>query len=559
MAIDFHNERYQINKEAHTSYSSTDLSAAFAVHEQLIGKTAKQAKAKIVEQLTEAGLIRGATEVTRNVPCAERSGAPLEIIATEQWFIRLLDKKGALIDLGRQVQWTPEFMRVRYEQWVEGLKWDWGVSRQRHFGVPLPFWYSKRPGEEGRVIPATADQLPVDPLVDLPAGYTRDEVTGDPDVMDTWATSSVSPQINAHGISNTLALDADRYGKLFPAHLRPQGHEIIRTWAFYTLAKSLLHTGQVPWETAAISGWCLSKDKTKMSKSKGDSVEPHALMDAYGADVVRYWTATGRLGNDTVFDINQLKVGKRLQTKLWNAAKFAALQLDGFAPAGAYLAECEGEATAPLDRWLATRLTGCVSEATKAFAAYDYTGALRAIEEFFWRDFCDNYLELVKARAYGEAGDAAGRRSAQTTLYFALRAILKLFAPFLPFLAEELFATLFPADFEREGSVHVRGLWPKAEYFYADAAAAEQGNRAVVLLGAIRKAKTDRQVSIKAACSRLVVAGDRLPDSLLQDVVSAAATPWPEFATAPVDGLPVTHSEDGFYTVQIELAERDAT
>ena len=543
----------------------TDLPDSFAGtadararHADLVGLSAKQAKAKIVEQLTEAGLVRGATDVVRNVPCAERSGAPLEIIATEQWFLRLLDRKQQLIDLGRQVQWTPDFMRARFEQWTENLKWDWGISRQRHFGVPLPFWYSKRAGEEGKVIPADVKQLPVDPLVDLPAGYSREEVTGDPDVMDTWATSSVSPQINAHGITPELALDADRYGKLFPAHMRPQGHEIIRTWAFYTLAKSLLHTGQVPWETAAISGWCLSKDKTKMSKSKGDSVEPHVLMDEYGADAVRYWTANGRLGNDTVFDINQLKIGKRLQTKLWNAVRFAGLQLDGFKPEGKFMADCAVQITAPLDRWLTSRLQNTVSTATQQFQQYDYTAALRTIEDFFWRDLCDNYLELVKARAYGEVGDVAARRSAQTTLYFALRAILKLFAPFLPFQTEELFSTLFPNEFASDGSVHARGQWPKVAYFLSDEAALAEGNRAVALLGTVRKAKTDRQVSIKAACSRLIVIGERLPDALLADVASAASTPLPTFADAPVAGLPVTASEDGLYQVQIDLAEQSA-
>ncbi len=554
---DPHNEP-QLNSEARTSYAFKGEGRFQELHSKIVGLTAKQAKTKIVEMLTNAGLIRGQTEVLRNVPCAERSGAPLEIIATNQWFIRVLDKKAELIEQGRQIKWTPEFMRIRFEQWTENLKWDWGISRQRHFGVPLPFWYSKRAGEEGKVLIPDVLQLPVDPLVDLPNGYTRDEVEPDRDVMDTWATSSLTPQLSAHGLTPELMDEAERYAKLYPATMRPQGHEIIRTWAFYTIVKSYLHTGSIPWETAAISGWCLAADKSKMSKSKGNQIEPHVLIDEFGADVVRYWAANGKLGNDTAYDANQLKIGKRLQTKLWNAARFAALQIEGFAPNGDTLAACEADISAPLDRWLSTRMAETVAQVTKHNLAYEYSDALRVAEDFFWKDFCDNYLELVKARAYGEISDSNGKRSAQTTLYFALQIILKLFAPVMPNITEELYSTLFAADFAKRGSIHARGQWPQAGQFISDNVALSDGARAIALLGTVRKAKSDAKVSLKTPASRLVVVGESLPEALLQDVSAAAVTPMPEFMTAAVDGLTVTASDDGTMHVQIELASEKA-
>ena len=533
---------------------------ARARHAELVGLTAKQAKVKIVEQLTAAGLIRGQTEVLRNVPCAERSGAPLEIIATSQWFIRVLDKKAELIEQGRKIKWTPEFMRIRFEQWTENLKWDWGISRQRHFGVPLPFWYSKRADEEGKVLLPALDQLPVDPLVDLPHGYTRDEVEPDRDVMDTWATSSLTPQLSAHGLTPELMDEAERYAKLSPATMRPQGHEIIRTWAFYTIVKSYLHTGSIPWETAAISGWCLAADKSKMSKSKGNQIEPHVLIDEFGADVVRYWAANGKLGNDTAYDANQLKIGKRLQTKLWNAARFAALQIDGFAPNGDTLADCEADVSAPLDRWLSTRMAETVAQVTKHNLAYEYSEALRVAEDFFWKDFCDNYLELVKARAYGEISDAAGKRSAQTTLYFALQTILKLFAPVMPNITEELYSTLFANDFTKHGSIHARGQWPQAEQFISDAADDRDGTDAVKIIDMIRKYKTQEKVSLKTPITKLLIVGLRsLPTTLMTDICSAAIAPEPIWDNGTgLTEVSVSGGSQSDYSLQIEL-KREAT
>ncbi|HVJ51409.1 MAG TPA: valine--tRNA ligase [Aliidongia sp.] len=541
-------------------WPSLDLESARAAAAELAGLKINAAREKIIALLTEAGRVTGSTAVVRMVPSAERSGAPLEILVTPQWFVRVLDKKAALIEKGREINWFPDYMRQRFEIWTENLKWDWCISRQRYFGVPFPFWYSKRAGEEGRIIPAHPDDLPVNPLVDAPRGYSHNEVEPDPDVMDTWATSSVSPQINSQNLSAARAADPARHANLFPADLRPQAHEIIRTWAFYTILKSYLHEDSVPWRNAAISGWALASDGSKQSKSKGNAVGPRDLLAKYGADVVRYWTATSRLGLDTVLSEDVLKVGKRLQTKLWNAARFAMLQLDGFAeqPSTPAADVENGIITAAFDRWILSRLARTVKSATEKYLAYEYADAMEAIERFFWSDLCDNYLELVKGRIYGEIGDAAGRRSAQFTLWHCLETVLRLFAPVMSHLTEELYQAHFPARFAALGSIHARGAWPKIEEQAADETADALGQAGVAVLAAVRKVKSERKVSLKTPvkCLHVARAEAESPalDGVLDDLaytVSAEETVWHDQGTTP--GEAVT-TEDGNYRLTVELA-----
>ncbi|MFZ4124591.1 MAG: valine--tRNA ligase [Rickettsiales bacterium] len=450
------------------------------------------ARETIIALLKESGLLTEQKPITHAVKCAERSGAALEILPSEQWFVRVMDKKDALTAKAKECNWNPEWMRVRMEQWIEGLSQDWCVSRQRYFGVPFPVWYSKRTGEEGKLLSADADQLPVNPLADLPKGYTRDEVTPDMDVMDTWATSSISPQLSAHAING----DSDRFAKLFPADLRPQAHEIIRTWAFYTVVKAHLHSNSIPWKNLMISGWCLAEDKSKMSKSKGNVVTPVALIEEKGTDAVRYWAATSRLGQDTAFSPDLLKIGKKLVGKLWNATAFAAIHLNKMTDAPKTAATDEA-ITEVFDKWILARLGTTVRTATEAFTRYEYAVALEATNSFFWEDFCDNYLELIKKRVYNEEGSftAAQQQSAIRALYYCLNTILKLYAPFVPHVTEELYSNIFAGS----GSIHACNTWPSVSNFkqHDDSDAINIAVEGLGIINEIRRKKSDAKVSIK--------------------------------------------------------------
>ena len=482
-----------------TAKNTVNLSHTADIFKNIAGLKPKQANAKLIELLQAAGKLLKQTPMTHTVKCAERSGTPIEIIPTYQWFIRIVDKKEALTAKGAQCNWNPEFMRIRLNQWIDGLKEDWCISRQRFFGIPFPVWYSKRAGEEGKLLFANFDQLPVDPTVDTPKGYTRDEVTPDMDVMDTWATSSISPQLSSRGISKDFAVDAKRHAKLFPADLRPQAHEIIRTWAFYTIVKAHLHENTIPWKQLMISGWCLAADKTKMSKSKGNVVTPVALIEEKGTDSVRYWASTSRLGADTAFSEDLLKIGRKLVNKIWNASQFAAINLDKLdgKPSTAADDARSGKINEALDLWILSRLHGAVAKATEQFEQLEYCDARVAIEDFFWNDFCDNYLELVKARAYGEGATPAAQQSALYTIYHCLDGILRLFAPFVPHITEELYSHIFDDKYAANGSIHARGQWPSAADYPYDAQAELSGMTAVDILNIIRKVKSEAGVSIK--------------------------------------------------------------
>jgi valyl-tRNA synthetase len=383
-------------------------------------------------------------------------------------------------------------MRSRYEAWVHGLNSDWLISRQRFFGVPFPLWY--RLGQDGQVRydqPLLPDEarLPLDPSSEVPEGFTEAQrgqpggFVGDPDVMDTWATSSLSPQI-VGGWED----DPDLFQRVFPMDLRPQAHEIIRTWLFSTIVRSHLEHGVLPWKHAAISGWVTDPNRKKMSKSKGNALTPNDLLERYGADAVRFWAASARPGTDTVFEEGQMKIGRRLAIKLLNASRFVLPRVGS-----------PGPVTHPLDRALLEKLAGLVEEVTASFEALDYARALQRTDAFFW-SFCDDYVELVKSRAYGAAGEE-GARSASTALGLALSTLLRLFAPLLPFVTEEAWS------WWQEGSIH-RAPWPDP----AELRAASRGGdpalfeQAAAILGAIRKAKSDAGASLKARVERLRVA-----------------------------------------------------
>jgi valyl-tRNA synthetase len=481
-------------------------SDARARYERLAGATVHTARQTIVEMLTESGeLVGDVRAVTRPVKFFEKGDKPLEIVSSRQWYLRNGGRepeiRAELIERGRQLQWHPGFMRHRYEDWVNGLNGDWLVSRQRFFGVPVPVWYPL--DAEGEVVaekPVVPDDatLPIDPTTDVPPGYTADQrdrpggFTGDPDVLDTWATSSLTPQI-----AGGWTVDDDLFGRVFPMDLRPQAHDIIRTWLFSTVLRSHLEHDELPWGHAALSGWILDPDRKKMSKSKGNVVTPMGLLEEFGSDAVRYWAASGRPGVDTAFDRGQMKVGRRLATKLLNASKFIL-------GVGVGAGEPDASAvSAPLDRALLARLGDVVQKATASLEGYDYAGALEATETFFWF-FCDDYLELVKSRAYGEFDDA-GRDSARATLALALRVLQRLFAPVLPFVSAEVWS------WWQEGSVH-RVPWPTRDELPLSETDPQVLDVASDVISGIRRAKSEQKLSIRTEVESLSV--QARPDAL---------------------------------------------
>ena len=489
---------------------------------EIVGMKIIQAREKIIELLKNEGLLSSQTERIQTVKCAERSGAPLEILTTPQWFIKAVNHKDELAKRSNELNWHPYSMKIKLDSWIQGVSLDWCISRQRYFGVPFPVWYSKRRGEEGKILLAKPEQLPVDPLRDLPIGYTREEVEADKDVMDTWSTSSVSPQLSSHGIAQGFMVDQERHKALFPADLRPQAHEILRTWAYYTLLKSHLHENTLPWKNIMISGWCLAEDRSKMSKSKGNVLVPDALLEQFGADVVRYWSASSRLGVDTAYSADVMNNGKRLVNKLWNAAKFVSQHFDKIPSEykNVELSELKDKICCDFDKYFITTLSSLVSAATREFEKYEYAGAMDHTEQFFWFLFCDNYLEITKTRAYDEENkNAAGALSARLTLYHSLKIILKLFAPFLPHITEELYQLLYTTD----DSIHRRGSWPVLDLVFNGVD--KSSEQLIEVLEMVRKVKAKDNLSIKAPISYIEIAGKKsLSDDLITDLQNVTST-----------------------------------
>ncbi len=476
-------------------WESDAVAEAQAVYDHVAGLPPPKARATIVDLLKASGdLVGEIRPITHAVKFYEKGDRPLEIVTSRQWFVKTIEYREGLLARGRELTWYPPFMQSRYQNWVEGLAGDWCVSRQRFFGVPFPVWYPL--AADGTIqysAPLVPDEsrLPVDPSTDVPDGYRVDErdqpggFIGDPDVMDTWATSSLTPQI-AGGWED----DPDLFARVFPMDLRPQAHEIIRTWLFYTVARAHYEHDSLPWKTTTISGWVLDPDRKKMSKSKGNVVTPMGLLEEHGSDGVRYWAASGRPGTDTAFDPGQMKVGRRLAMKLLNASRFALSQ-----------AEPRGPVTVPVDRAMLTSLARLVSDCTAQFDDCQYATVLERTERWFW-SFCDDYLELVKSRRYGAQGPELAA-SANSALVLSLSVLLRLFAPFLPFVTEEVWS------WWQRGSVH-QSKWPRAADLLeviggADDGAALALERAALVLGEVRKTKSEAKRKLSTPVERLLV------------------------------------------------------
>jgi valyl-tRNA synthetase len=476
---------------------------------ELAGRTTAEARARTIELLAASGdLVGEPRPVTHPVKFYENGDRPLEIVTSRQWFVRLLDHRERYLARGRELEWQPPNMAARYEHWVNGLHSDWLVSRQRYFGVPIPLWYPLTAAGEvdhDHPIVPPAGRLPVDPSTDVPDGYQAADrgrpggFAGDPDVLDTWATSSLTPQI-AGGWEE----DPDRFARVFPMHLRPQAHEIIRTWLFYTIVRSDFEHGVLPWKRAAISGWVVDPDRRKMSKSRGNVVTPAAMFDRYGADALRYWAAGGRPGTDTAVDEGQMRVGRRLAIKLLNSGRFI-LNLAEDGPGA-------GGPAQPLDLAVLAALDRVVADATAALEAADWTAALEGVERFFWA-FCDDYLELVKDRAYRPPDDPAGA-SARAALRAGLDIQLRLLAPYLPYACEEVWS------WWRDGSVHL-APWP-APPAAPEAAGADRRplEAARQVITAVRRAKSQARLPLRSPVALAEVGG---PPELLAAARTAEA------------------------------------
>jgi len=503
----------------------------------LAGKGVKQAQTAIVEMLRLSGDINGEPEpITHPVKFFEKGDRPLEIVTSRQWYIRNGGRdevlRAALLKRGDELAWHPDFMQHRYTNWVGGLNGDWLISRQRYFGVPIPLWYpltaAGEPDFNNPIIPSES-QLPIDPSSDVPAGFTEAQrgvaggFMGEPDVMDTWATSSLTPQIAGRWID-----DQKLFNNIFPMDVRPQAHDIIRTWLFATTVRSHFEHNIAPWKNAALSGWILDPDRKKMSKSKGNVVTPIDLFEQYGSDAVRYWAASARPGVDTAFSEDQMKVGRKLATKLLNVTKFVL----GFGEANPSATPTEA-----VDIAMLARLASVVDEATTAFETYDYARALEKSESFFWW-FCDDYVELVKTRAYSEG---AGSDSARAALQRALSTLQRLFAPHIPFATEEVWS------WWQNGSIH-RASWPTRTDLLGGTTAVESTEALLDavcnVLAAIRRTKTEAKVSQRAEVEHVSVHATDAQISQLQmglvDLLNAGVAQQIEFASHASEQISTT-------------------
>ena len=451
--------------------------------------------------------------VKQTIKIAERSGMILEIILTSQWYIKILNIKNKFQKIGENINWRPAFMKEKFDNWINGLNQDWCISRQRYFGIPIPIWFSLKKGERGKIITPKKQDLPIDPIKDLPSGYKRNQVKAETNIMDTWATSSLTPQINNLNLNKTFAIIGNK--KIFPFDLRPQAHEIIRTWTFYTIVKSFYHNKTLPWYNVMISGWCKAKNKTKMSKSKDNLINPVKLLEQYGPDILRYWSSNSKLGNDVIFKEESFKNGQKLINKLYNASKFYISHIKNTIDNNLNIFQEDlPKLIYGFDLWVISHLNKSIIKMTKLFENYEYHDARECIENFFWKIFCDNYLEIIKGRIYNN--NIKNRKSAILTLGHIIKTILILFNPFIPHITEELNFLIF-SDKE---FLCKKGAWPITNYYNKNIIAI--GNKIIILLNLVRKYKTNKNISLNSKIDNLICIGTSIPNIFMNDFKNAS-------------------------------------
>ena len=473
------------------------------------GLKIEEARKKILEDLKNKKLLVKQIPITHSVNVHERCGTPIEFLVTKQWFIKYLDLKKELIKRAEEINWYPKHMKARYDHWINGLQWDWCISRQRYFGVPFPLWYCKKCGS---VILADEEQLPVDPLRDKPNRKCKcgsDEFIPEKDVLDTWATSSLTPQI-------TLKWGSDFFNKNFPMSLRPQAHDIITLWAFNTIVKSILHENKIPWKNIMISGHALDTYGKKMSKSKGNVIKPEDVINKYSVDCLRFWASQSKLGEDLPFMEKDLVTGQKFSIKLWNAARFILSHIKGKRTE-------KPEKIRPIDSWILTKLNKQIKKVTKMFKNYNYPGACHETVQFFWHDVCDNYLEMIKDRVYNKENYEEWEiQSAYFTLYKLLLTILKMMAPFMPHITEEIYHNYF-SERENKKSIHI-SRWPSVDETLSNLEAEEAGNLAVDIISSVRKYKTENNISMNAPLNKIIINCKKTEEDVLKLVVKDIKT-----------------------------------
>jgi len=495
----------------------------------IAGLKVAQARAAVLEELAQQGLLRHQRPISHAVNVHERCKKEIEYLALTQWFLSILPHKQKFLDLANELEWFPSFMKSRYTNWVEAISWDWCLSRQRFYGIPFPAWHCSN----GHVILASLDQLPVDPQEQAYKGVCPEcssaVIEPDKDVMDTWNSSSLTPQICfalVHPDKNPFETAVQEF---IPMSMRPQAHDIIRTWAFYTIVKSWMHYGTLPWKTIIVSGHVLSDAQEKLSKSKENTkISPESLLQTYPADVIRYWTASGRLGQDVAFSENQLKIGQRLVTKIWNAFRFVHEHIQN-------VPSSQPASLGAVNEWLLHQSSACLASYKKYFDDGEFSLALDTAEKFFWNDFCDNYIELVKEQLFKpelySLEEVAGTR---WTLYTVGLHILQAYASFLPYVTENIYQELYRPH-EKTISLHITQFDSRKFIFETSAAVTRH---LVTLTSQVRALKTEHQLSLKVPLQKLEIYCTQKPvldalqplEQIIKGVTHAVVLVYPQEA-----------------------------